>query len=1012
MTNLPTGTVTFLFTDIEGSTKLAQGHPDKWEALRARHHAILQSAVESHNGYVFQIIGDAFCVIFHTAGDALRAAVRSQTDLHNEAWGDMPIKVRMGIHTGKAEVQANGEYHGYLVMSRVQRLMSAAHGGQVLISLATEELIRDELPENISLRDMGERRLKDLIRPERIYQLVIPNLPVDFPPIKTLDVYRHNLPAQTTSFIGREKEMAEIKNALTPSPSPSGSPTGVLREGEVRLVTLTGSGGTGKTRLSLQVAADLLDQFPDGVWFIELAPLTNPDLISQTILSALGVGEQEAEGKTATLLIDHVRNKKLLLVLDNCEHLIEACAQLADSLLSHAPSLKILASSREALGVRGEMAWHVPSLALPDIKHLPDIESLSQYEAIHLFMERATLAQPHFHLTKDNASSVAQICSRLDGIPLAIELAAARVKALSVDQIAARLNDRFRLLTGGARTALPRQQTLRALIEWSYNLLSEQERVLFARLAVFVGGWRLEAAEQVCVEERSGLDILDLLSRLVDKSLVNVEETKDGLRYRMLETTRQFARDMLMMSDQVLQFRERHLAYYLRLVESAEPELRGRNQAVWLTRLELEHDNLRAALEWSLESQPESGLRMAVGLSDFWDTHGHVTEGYKWLDAMLNATGHLAPTPTRVEAIFGAAGMAMRQTDIPKTQMLLSEGIALAQALGNKNGIAKGLAARGLMKEHVENDLEGADALYNESLEMWREVGDKLSIGQGLGPLAGRARDRQHDYALADSLYNESLALFREVGNEREIAGAYWNLSEVAIARRDYDAARRLAEESLALYRDLEDKHGVATALRAFSVAVHNQGHVDQARRASEESVELFREIGDRGCLGFTLLALARQVYTQNNLQRAAELIQESVAILHETGEKVVESNALNVSGRITLAQGNPLEAQNFFRDGLTLQRDLQDIGNAPSLLEGLANTLASLSQIDDALRLMGAAEALRERINVTMMQVERPEYDQLVSMMREQMDEATYQKMWDEGRAMLVEQAIDLALS
>jgi predicted ATPase/class 3 adenylate cyclase len=991
----PSGTVTFLFSDIEGSTKLAQEHPDTWESLRERHHAILKSAIESHNGHVFQIIGDAYCAAFHIAGDALQAAIKAQMDLYAENWGETPIKVRMGIHTGKADVQANGEYHGYLVMSRVQRLMSAAHSGQVLISLATEELIRDELPEGVTLRDMGERRLKDLIRPEHIYQLVIPNLPADFPPIKTLDVHRHNLPAQTTSFIGRAKEMTEIKQALH----------------EHRLVTLTGSGGTGKTRLSLQVAADLLDQFPDGVWFIELAPLTNPDLIPRTILSAFGVGEQE--GNIASqLLLDLVHNKKLLIVLDNCEHLIEASAQLVASLLSHSPALKILASSREALGVKGEMAWHVPSLALPDIKHLPDIEQLPQYEAIHLFMERAILAQPHFHLTKDNASFVAQICSRLDGIPLAIELAAARVKALSVDQIAARLNDRFRLLTGGARTALPRQQTLRALIEWSYNLLSEQERILFARLAVFVGGWKLEAAEQVCVEERDGLDFLDLLTHLVDKSLVNADETKDGVRYRMLETTRQFARDMLMLSDEVLQFRERHLTYYLTLVESAEPELRGRNQAVWLTRLELEHDNLRAALEWSLESQPESGLRMAVGLIDFWDTHGHVTEAYKWLDTMLNATGHIAPTATRVEALFGALMMALRQTDFSKTQSLLDECFALAQTLDYKNGIAKGLAVSGLIKEYLDNDIEGADALYNETLKIWREVGDNLSIGQALGPLAGRARDRQHDYARAESLFNESLALFREAGNEREIAGAFWNLSEVAIARRDYDAARRLAEESLALYSKLEDKHGIATALRAFSVAVHNQGNVDQARTASEQSVELFREIGDRGCMGKTLSVLARQFHAQNDLQRAAELIHESVTIIRAAGEKVIESDALDALGRITLAQGNPLEARRHFQEGLVLQRDLKAAGIVPSLLEGLANALVSSSQLKDAIRLMGAAKALRERINLAMMQVERSEYDQLVSILREQMDESAFQKVWNEGRALTTEQAIELALN
>ncbi|HKY54616.1 MAG TPA: adenylate/guanylate cyclase domain-containing protein, partial [Anaerolineales bacterium] len=396
MTGLPTGTVTFLFTDIEGSTKLAQEYPDRWESLRERHHAILNSAIQSHNGFVFQVIGDAFCAAFHTAGDALQAAIKSQIDLHTENWSDAPIKVRMGVHTGKAEVQENGEYHGFLTMSRVQRLMSAGHGGQVLISLATEELVRDELPENVSLRDMGEKRLKDLIRSEHIYQLVISNLPADFPPLKTLDVYRHNLPAQMTSFIGREKEMAEITQSI------SGH----------RLLTLTGSGGTGKTRLSLQVAAELLDQFRDGVWFIELAPLTNPDLIPQTILSTLGVREQQDKTAIQTL-ITYLQGNNLLLVFDNCEHLVEACAQLVDTMLNQAQTLKILATSREPLGVRGEVTWHVPPLSLPDAKQIPTIEQLSQYEAVQLFTERALLAQPHFVVTKDNAPAIAQICSRL-----------------------------------------------------------------------------------------------------------------------------------------------------------------------------------------------------------------------------------------------------------------------------------------------------------------------------------------------------------------------------------------------------------------------------------------------------------------------------------------------------------------------------------------------------------------------------------------------------------------------
>ena len=522
MSNPPSGTVTFLFTDIEGSTKLAQQHPDEWESLRERHHSILQSAMDAYNGYVFQIIGDAFCVAFHTAGDAVRAAVKAQTDLYSEHWGDTRIKVRMGIHTGKAEVQENGEYHGYLAMSHIQRLMSAGHGGQVLVSAATQELLMEDLPEDVSLHDLGEHRLKDLIRPEYIDQLVIPGLPVDFPPLKTLDMYRHNLPTQLTSFIGREKEMSQVARAIR----------------DHRLVTLTGPGGAGKTRLSLQIAADLIEQFTDGVWFVELAPISDPELLPKAILSAFGVVEQPGRAILGQLT-DYVREKQLLLVLDNCEHIIEACAKLADTLLNEGHALKILATSREPLGVKGEASWYIPSLSLPDQEHLPSIEQLTQYEAVQLFIERALLVQPNFSVTNANAPFVAQICTRLDGIPLAIELAASRVKALSVDQISRRLDDRLRLLTSGARTALPRQQTLRATIDWSYDLLSEQEKALFRNLSVFSGGWTLDAAEQIFTGRGREWDTLELLSRLVDKSLVQMYELTGETRYRMLETTRQ-----------------------------------------------------------------------------------------------------------------------------------------------------------------------------------------------------------------------------------------------------------------------------------------------------------------------------------------------------------------------------------------------------------------------------------------------------------------------------------------
>ncbi len=987
--NHPSGTVTFLFTDIQGSTRLWQEEPAAMVVAHARHNAILRNAIETNHGYVFQVIGDAFCAAFHTAQDALRAALKAQTALHNDSWGDAVIKVRMGIHTGEAELQEGGDYRGFLTMSRLQRLMSAAHGGQTLLSLATQELLQNSLPTGVSLRDMGARRLKDWNRPEQIFQLVVEGLPSEFPPLRTLDASRHNLPAPTTSFIGREKEKVEIKQAI----------------GAHRLVTLTGSGGTGKTRLSLQVAVDLLDQFADGIWFVELAPLTDSSLIPQTILTAMEASEQQ-DKTPAQALIERVRGKKLLLILDNCEHLIEAVAKLVETLLSNAPELKVMASSREALGVKGEMAWHVPSMSVPDAKSSMSLDEFSRLESVRLFIERAILAKPHFQLTKDNASSVAQICSRLDGIPLAIELAAARVRALSVEQIAARLDDRFHLLTGGSRTALPRQQTLRAMIDWSFNLLSEQEKHLLRRLAVFIGGWTLEAAEQVCVEERGGLDILDLLTHLVDKSLVNMEESVEDVRYRMLETTRQYAREMLMMSEETRIYRDQHLEYFLKYAETAQLELRGRKQAEWMSLLETEHDNLRAALEWSQGTRPELGLRIAVVLIDFWDTHGHLTEARRWLETMLQKTAHLDPSPARVDALLGAMAFAIRQTDLEISRKLLEDGLALARAIDYNAGIARGLMARGVVAEYFEGDFEKAEEYYNAGLDIYRRTGDKLAIGQALGPLASCALKR-YEFSHAEKLYRESLSLFREVENEREIAGALENLAEVALERRNYTDAHSFAEKSLSLYRKLEDKHGIATALRALGVAAHNQENLDLACSSCEHSAEIFRELGDRGCLILSLAALARQLQHLGELQKAFDVIQEARQILDGVEKELVATSVFDVFGRIAFAMGNLSEAQRQFRDGLAFQQEGKDVHFVPSLLEGLAG----LIEPQDAIRLLGAAAIMREKTNVPLMRIEQGEYERTIAALKSRVNDADFRSLWEEGLAMTVDEAILFAL-
>ena len=500
--NLPTGTVTFLFTDIEGSTRLWEQHPEGMRLALARHDTLLRQAIEANEGIVFKTIGDAFCAAFATAPNALSAALAAQCALHTEPWTEgLVLRVRMALHTGAAELRDN-DYFGQ-PLNRTARLLAIGHGGQALVSAATQELTRDMLPPTVTLSEVGEHRLRGLSRPETVFQLIHPDLPAEFPPLKSLDnpQLSNNLPQQVTSFIGREKEIEAVKSLLDTT----------------RLLTLTGSGGCGKTRLALQVAAELLENYPDGAWFVELASLSDPVLVLQNVAQALGVRE-EAGKLLLQSLTAALKGKGLLLVLDNCEHLLAACAQLVDTLLRASPGVRVLASSREGLGIAGETLYRIPSLSLPDLKQRATPASLTTYEAVRLFVERAMAALPAFAVTNQSAPALDQLCVRLDGIPLAIELAAARVRSLSVEDINSRLDHRFRLLTGGSRTALPRQQTLKALIDWSYDLLSDQEKTLLARLSVFAGGWTLAAAEKVYSGARvEDWEVLDLVSSLVDR---------------------------------------------------------------------------------------------------------------------------------------------------------------------------------------------------------------------------------------------------------------------------------------------------------------------------------------------------------------------------------------------------------------------------------------------------------------------------------------------------------------
>jgi predicted ATPase/class 3 adenylate cyclase len=879
MNNFPSGTVTFLFTDIEGSTKLAQEHPDAMPSLLARHNEILNQAIESHDGFVFQVVGDSFCASFHHAGNALNAALDAQRLLHNEAWSPAPVRVRMGIHTGQAEIQENGEYQGYLTLSHVQRLMSAAHGGQVLISLATQELVGNEIPTGVTLRDMGERRLKDVLRSEHIYQLVSADLPSEFPPIKTLDRYLHNLPAQMTSFIGREKEMAEIKQALNSH----------------RLVTLTGSGGAGKSRLSLQVGMDCLHQFPDGVWLVELAPVTDPALVPQTLLSTFNLREDRHRGVQA-VLVDYLRAKTLLLVLDNCEHLIEACAQISDALLQACPKLRILASSREPLGITGEVAYRVPSLNTPHPENLPPLEQLQKADSIRLFVERASTAKPGFTLTDVNAFSLAQICYRLDGIPLAIELAASRVKVLSPDQIAARLDDRFRLLTGGSRTALPRQQTLRAMIDWSYSLLSEQEKTLFRRLAVFVGGWTLEAAEAVCASiEKDNIlpqDVLDLLTRLVDKSLVFNEESAEEIRYHRLETIRQYSREKFFETDEVETVRNCHLDFFVQFAELVDKKLKSGDQLLWHRRMSAEQDNLRAALEWGLNTDPDSALRIAGAANLFWTAGGYSAEGFRWTQKALEQA-EKTPVPNgitteqrrvaRAKALCGLTRLYLSLGDNTNAKRVAEESVALYRQSQDRQGLAFALVVLAYPLEFLGERVQ-AEAALQESYSIGRAEGDIYIICRALNRLGNVIVDLYHDFNLSQGYVEESLHLAKEAGLRSQEAQAFEVLGFIASHRNDYAAARAYFKESVRVYEEIGATFNAILEKSNLAHLERKLGNHTEALEYYRETILAFRDMGQTGAVAHQLECFGFIAVAEGQNERALQLFAAATALREKAG--------------------------------------------------------------------------------------------------------------------------------
>jgi predicted ATPase/class 3 adenylate cyclase len=952
--------VTFLFTDIEGSTQLLHHLGDRYGGILQVCRSLMRTAFQEWHGYEVDTQGDAFFVAFARATDALSAAVAAQRALFAQDWPDgVTLRVRIGLHTGEPERSAEG-YVG-LDVHRAARIMSAGHGGQVLLSQTTRDLVEHVLPEDVHIQDLGEHRLKDLGPPTRLFQVRIVGLPTDFPPLKTLDRSPNNLPIQPTPFIGREKDVAAVGD--------------LLQRESVRLLTLTGPGGVGKTRLALQVAADVSEHFKDGTWFVSLAPLQDPNLVLPTISQTLGLREtagQRAQVDQVDQLTVFLREKRPLLLLDNFEHVQPAAVPVAD-LLAACPLLKILVTSREPLHLRAEQEFAVPVLAVPDPQHLPDLVTLSQYEAVALFIERAQAVQPEFQVTNANAPAVAEICARLDGLPLAIELAAARIKLFPPQALLARLGQRLQFLTQSARDTPARQQTLRQTLRWSYDLLSAPEQQVFWRLAVFVGGCTLPAVEAAAAT--SGDDastVLERVASLLDKNLLQqTEQEGREPRLQMLETIREYGWDCLTSSGELEAVREAHALYFLALAEEGAPQLTGSEQAVWRDRLTRDEDNLRAACAWILEHAHETGgleraVRLGDALTEFWQLQGRVREGGAYLTAVVAASDG-AEAALRARVLCAGAAGALMQDDPNRAGALLQESLTLFRALGDTHNIAYCLCGLAGLANMGGTNYQSVAAQYEEGLALYRALGDRLMIARVLVEMAWIV-SQSGAYRQGLACYEEALVLHRSLGNTRGVA---WCLMTSAgclvFALEDQSTVHARLEESLALFRSLGSEYGL-TNHAFFSAWI---------------------------------------AFYQGDLAAAQPLAEQSLAFFREAGMSFLVSGSLALVGRIAVKQGDLAVARAVLEESLREARKLPLNFNTALCLEGLAQAVAAQGKPAWAAQLWGGAEVCRERCGVPMWPVDRRNYEDEIAAVRLQLGEQAFAQAWAEGRAMTLEQLL-----
>jgi predicted ATPase/class 3 adenylate cyclase len=964
---LPEGTVTFIFTDIEGSTELLKELGDKYAAVLADQRRILRDIFSRWSGQEVDTQGDSFFVSFPRATEAVAAAVEIQKALSEHTWPeDVEVRLRIGIHTGEPLVAEEG-YVG-IDVHRAARIGNTGHGGQVLLSETTTALVIDDLPLGVRLADLGQHRLKDVHRPEHIHQLTVEGLPTKFPPLKSIEVVsddgedgqpKHNLPPDLTPFIGREEELDAIQE--------------LMRDKSHRLLTLVGVGGIGKTRLALKAVSELVDRYPDGVRLVELANLSDPDLVPQYVASVYGVSAREEGREVTDVLIAYLSEKSALMVLDNCEHLIEPCAILVEKLLIECPGVNLIATSRENLGVQGEISFPVPTMEVP--KEQIPAGDFELYEAVRLFVDRAKAALPAFDPSFEAVDPIVKICRQLDGIPLAIELAAARVKLLEPAQITDRLQDRLDFLAGGPRTALPRHQTLEATMEWSYSLLTADEKDQFIKLSVFAGGWSLENAESLMRVDPGepaeiSVEIIDVLSNLVDKSLVVVERREGVVRYRMLEPVRQFAVSKLSESGFEETIRKKQADLFKELAGRADPKLRTTEQLMWLEILDREHENLRTAISWLLKTKQVDGAAKLIGdLGWYWWIRGLWLSAWKWLTLVLESD--IDPIPAiKARAVYRTAGLDVIRGKLTGRLELVEDALEICTNLNDTEGMAWCLNLLGQAMTHTRDDLDKGVADLTKSIELFQSFGDSWGVAWSTRYL-GQIRDLQDDFEESVVLQRRALEGFEEIGDTWNVAHSLYLYGLALQEHGELEEARRQFEQCYSKCKTVKDEFIAAHALQGIGMVELDAGQYDEAEVHLRDALDVMQRIGDEGCSSRVLGCLSSIAQAAGDLDKATSLQRESL-------------------------RGN--------RDLHRTDRILMNLVRLASLAMDSGLSLR-------AARVLGAAEAYFEEVQSTIVPVTREEYERIVDTFSERRENEEFKQNYADGYALSFEEALAYAL-